>query len=462
MDREREAQPSSAALGIKILQALGVLQDSPTGSVVYQEVERLLDRLEESHLRSEQAYATVAGTLLEVLLEHTVPDTPLHTELKLLQARLRPPLVEGEDDILREQVTRYAAQLLARRGLEPDSVQRALGPLLQAQREQGQQGPDGRFEEPGETQTDRHHDSLPSMSAHVFNAVDQRRQKMRELHDSLSEEIHATIAENQEFGVMLDLVIGELQHVGNANDIEGMRQHLLDQIKRLRQGHFGLAEKLASTDRYLQLMESDSQHLDDELARTRLLSLTDELTELPNRRAFMNRLEDEVARVQRYGMPLSLAVIDLDDFKAINDEYGHAAGDEVLRCYANAIFNVLRHHDMVARYGGEEFAILFPNTEHQGAVSALTKIQDHAAEIQCDGPQYSLSLPSFSAGVATYHSGEPPSRLIERADQVLYKAKRLGKNRMEVDAEPGGGEREREVSGWPSSDSSGYSTTSLQ
>ncbi len=99
------------------------------------------------------------------------------------------------------------------------------------------------------------------------------------------------------------------------------------------------------------MLTLDSRHLNEELHRVRELSLTDELTSLPNRRAFMTRVEEEVARVERYGMPLSLAIIDLDSFKRVNDEYGHAAGDEVLRCYATQIFSVFRNHDLVARYG---------------------------------------------------------------------------------------------------------------
>ena len=96
------------------------------------------------------------------------------------------------------------------------------------------------------------------------------------------------------------------------------------------------------------------------------MSLTDELTGLPNRRAFMRRMEDEVARVQRYGFPLSFALIDLDRFKSINDEFGHAAGAEVLRVYSRNIMTVFRHHDMVARYG--EFVRYRPAFDRATAV----------------------------------------------------------------------------------------------
>jgi diguanylate cyclase (GGDEF)-like protein len=165
----------------------------------------------------------------------------------------------------------------------------------------------------------------------------------------------------------------------------------------------------------------------------RLLSLTDELTSLPNRRAFMRRLEDEVARVQRYGFPMSFVLIDLDHFKDVNDEYGHAAGDEVLRVYSKNILSIFRHHDMVARYGGEEFAVLLPNTDADGAVRALNKVKKRAAETRWQTNGVMAHVPTFSAGVSLYKPGESTSAFIERADKALYRAKRLGRDRIELD-----------------------------
>jgi diguanylate cyclase (GGDEF)-like protein len=165
----------------------------------------------------------------------------------------------------------------------------------------------------------------------------------------------------------------------------------------------------------------------------RLLSLTDEFTGLPNRRAFMRRLDDEIGRSQRYATPLALVMIDLDGFKMVNDTRGHAAGDEVLRCYANDVLSVFRHHDMVARYGGEEFSVLLPNTASEDAMSAMRKVQGRVASILCEYEGRKLTLPTFSAGLTLYVPGESPAALIERADRALYSAKRRGRNRVEVD-----------------------------
>jgi diguanylate cyclase len=136
--------------------------------------------------------------------------------------------------------------------------------------------------------------------------------------------------------------------------------------------------------------------------------------------------------VQRYGYPLSLALIDMDGFKAINDRYGHAAGDEVLRNFASNVLSIFRHHDMVARYGGEEFAVLLPNTDKTGALRALEKVGKRNAEGVFPVEDRTLPMPTFSAGISLYKPGETPSSLIERADKALYQAKRLGRNRVEL------------------------------
>jgi diguanylate cyclase len=263
--------------------------------------------------------------------------------------------------------------------------------------------------------------------------LDARRRDIQELQAGLAQQVLDTIAQNEEFGVLLEVVLGELRQVGEITELENLRWTLIREIEKLMSGHHELADKLDSTHHYLQVIESDSRQLTDELTRVRLLSLTDELTGLPNRRAFLRRLEDEVARVQRYGFPLTLALIDLDKFKEVNDKYGHAGGDEVLRVYSKNILSIFRHHDLVARYGGEEFAVLLPNTESEGAVRALNKVKNRCAETRWQSDGSAVSVPTFSAGLALYKPGETSTAFVERVDKALYRAKRLGRNRVELD-----------------------------
>jgi len=204
-------------------------------------------------------------------------------------------------------------------------------------------------------------------------------------------------------------------------------------VEKLGGAYKGLLGKLDEAKRYLKMIENDSQNLSEELARVRLLSMTDELTDLPNRRALMRRLEDEMSRSQRYGFHLTLVLIDLDLFKNVNDEYGHAVGDTILTCYAEHILSTFRHHDMVARYGGEEFAVILPNTDLHGAMSALHKVQKEAAATTCHCGDVEIPAPTFSAGVALLHEDDNVESLLKRADDAMYEAKQLGRNQIIVD-----------------------------
>jgi diguanylate cyclase (GGDEF)-like protein len=257
--------------------------------------------------------------------------------------------------------------------------------------------------------------------------------EMERLHRDFVRQMRAIVAENAEFGVHLGLEIDALDDATKIHHVEDRRKAILASMKKLSESHTQLAKKFGTAQTYLSIIESDKQKLSDELDRARMLSLTDELTALPNRRAFMRRMDDEVSRVKRYGFPLSLVLIDIDHFKQVNDKYGHAAGDTVLRIYSEKILSIFRHHDMIARYGGEEFAVLLPNTDLDGVLRALDKVKSTVPKVQCKIGGITINAPTFSAGVTEYRAPETPTQFIERADHALYRAKRLGRNRIEVE-----------------------------
>jgi diguanylate cyclase len=266
--------------------------------------------------------------------------------------------------------------------------------------------------------------------------LDRKRGEIAKLQEAFAQNVSDAIAQNREFGALLQIELNALQQAENGQEIETLRQILIGGIEELIQGHRSLEVKLRRTSEFLRLIKSDSDRLRDELNKVRLLSLTDEYTGLPNRRAFMRRLQDEIGRAQRYGSPLALALLDLDEFKAINDAYGHTAGDEVLRSYAAHVLSILRHHDLVARYGGEEFAVLLPNTSLDGAMAALNKVKSRAQAIHCNLDGKEVRVPTFSAGLTLYTPGDLHTTLVDRADRALYRAKRLGRNRVEVELSP--------------------------
>lgn len=262
--------------------------------------------------------------------------------------------------------------------------------------------------------------------------LDRKHDEIEKIQEMLAQKATEAISQNKEFGALLEIEHAALQQANTIGEIEDMKQILIGGTQEIIDGQRNLAENLQSSFEYLQVIKTDSVRLHDELNKVRLLSLTDEYTGLPNRRAFMRRLEDEIARVKRYNTPLTLVILDLDHFKDINDQYGHPAGDAVLLWYAQNALPMFRHYDMVARYGGEEFAVLFPNTSKDGAIKALEKMHKHIENAQCEYDGAVIDAPTYSAGLTTFQDGDTPSSLIKRADQALYLAKNRGRDRVEM------------------------------
>ncbi len=175
------------------------------------------------------------------------------------------------------------------------------------------------------------------------------------------------------------------------------------------------------------------QTLDMEEALRRAAT-TDELTGLPNRRAFLHMLDVELARSTRSGAPLALALIDLDHFKSINDRFGHAGGDEVLRRFAQVARETIRTADVIGRIGGEEFAVLMPDTDQVQSGIAGERLREAIERRRLILPSGALVPLTISVGVAHRIDSEDRDRLIVRADEALYEAKESGRNRTRLAA----------------------------
>jgi diguanylate cyclase (GGDEF)-like protein len=164
----------------------------------------------------------------------------------------------------------------------------------------------------------------------------------------------------------------------------------------------------------------------DLLARLEAIARTDDLTGLANRRAWEELLPTELARARRDESPLCVAMLDLDHFKAFNDEHGHQAGDRLLKAAAGTWRASLRATDVLARYGGEEFVVVLPRCDLEDALVLLARLRKATPEDQ-----------TVSAGVALWDGEEAPEALVARADEALYEAKNAGRNQVIV-AAPGG------------------------
>ncbi len=169
----------------------------------------------------------------------------------------------------------------------------------------------------------------------------------------------------------------------------------------------------------------------------RIEANTDPLTQVSNRRRFLKTLDEEFDRARRYEHPMSVAMLDIDHFKRVNDTHGHEAGDTALRALSGLLVSEFRTIDLVGRLGGEEFALVFPETELAGALNACERLHANieAAEIPVDESKIAITA---SIGLASMSSDVPNgSALLKRADALLYVAKSNGRNQIVVECEQG-------------------------
>lgn len=167
------------------------------------------------------------------------------------------------------------------------------------------------------------------------------------------------------------------------------------------------------------------------LDKLKRLSITDGLTKLYNSRYFYNQLKAEISRTTRYERPLSLLLLDIDQFKEYNDTYGHLEGDKVLVGLGKVIRSCLRKMDSAYRYGGEEFTVILPETEGDEAATVAERIRS-AVEVEKFYPDQGKTARSItvSVGVTEYHNQEEVSILVQRADKAMYLSKQSGRNQV--------------------------------
>jgi len=175
--------------------------------------------------------------------------------------------------------------------------------------------------------------------------------------------------------------------------------------------------------------EAQVEQLRLELQRVSEQASHDALTGALNRKGMAEVLERETSRAQRLGSSLCLALLDLDDFKRLNDRLGHLSGDAALQHLATVAKAALRPHDSLARYGGEEFVVILPDIEPDEALEVMRRVQrELTTQLFLSGSERVLI--TFSAGVTQLFENETLAQALERADQAMYAAKRAGKNRV--------------------------------
>jgi len=213
---------------------------------------------------------------------------------------------------------------------------------------------------------------------------------------------------------------------------DSLRQVVRDAVRQFHLRQENLRQHEVIHRQHRELLEL-LRRLSAQNAELERLAATDALTGLANRRRLFQHLEGETTRAKRYLRPLSLIMLDIDHFKQVNDTWGHAAGDAVLKAVSGGLGQVLRETDLAARSGGEEFVLLLPETDLNGAVETAERLLQmvSAREVTLDSGQ-TVSV-TVSLGVTSLEFDESGEDMLLRADQAMYRAKRNGRNQMALD-----------------------------
>jgi len=253
-------------------------------------------------------------------------------------------------------------------------------------------------------------DALKGLIHQMLAELGELGSKTGDFHKSVGR--YAEVIEEADSLESLTGVVREM--VSESRAVQTLVQQTQARLQEEHSKATGLSERVVK-------LEDEMRRLSDEVS-------TDQLTQIANRRGLMQAFELELAKLKRNGGDLSIGLLDIDNFKRLNDELGHSAGDEALKSLAAIVSKALRPSDRVARYGGEEFVVLLPETPVGDGEQILTRLQRSLTGGLFMHKEKQVFV-TFSAGVTGYRLEERIEDSLERADQALYEAKRTGKNR---------------------------------
>ncbi len=260
-------------------------------------------------------------------------------------------------------------------------------------------------------------------------ALERVKTAVHDLLTGVSGNLDAMQGNSHRYGRALEQHRESLERMATIEDLRELERRLLDQVKDVQ----------GANDTYRRALDAANQKVAEQQKELVLLQQSaaiDFLTELPNRRQLDERMREEMGRAKRYSHRFSIVVFDLDHFKRVNDDFGHAAGDRVLRAMARLLDDQKRSSDFLARYGGEEFVLLLPETPLENAVRLAEKIRDRVRETEFQF-QKSVVKVTLSAGVGEVSpEWDSAESLFDRVDAALYEAKREGRNRVCVAPSP--------------------------
>ena len=260
--------------------------------------------------------------------------------------------------------------------------------------------------------------------------LNDREKEFRDIIDLLTKAMATSKAENEDFNLKVYEQSEKLEEIIRLDDIRKVKSALKLEVDNIRAA---IRQKQADDEGRVEILSRQIETLSVELEKAREESMRDGLTDVYNRKAFDRQMKNLVQRNSVMAAPFSLLMIDIDDFKTINDTHGHPLGDRVLVSLVHKCREFIRAEDFPARYGGEEFVIILPGASIKNALKKARHICRAIAEtiyrVDVDGREIELTV-TVSIGVSAYRPEDTEIDVIERADKALYAAKHAGKNRV--------------------------------
>ena len=263
------------------------------------------------------------------------------------------------------------------------------------------------------------------LKASLFDARESIKQMLAGFVDQLASFAEVT----SDYHDKIEGYAGKISAANDISDLESVLGEVMHETRNIQINALRSRDELRSTQKKVQESEARIRELEAELENTSNLVRYDQLTGTLNRRGLEEMFEKETARSKRHDTLLCVGLLDIDNFKKLNDTMGHDTGDEALIHLATVCRDTLRPQDTVARYGGEEFIVLLPETPLEDAISALTRLQRELTKkfFMHDNEKV---LITFSAGVTQMLPEDSQASVIKRADEAMYEAKKTGKNRV--------------------------------
>lgn len=265
--------------------------------------------------------------------------------------------------------------------------------------------------------------------SHLKHSLNEAKEALKQMLAGFVDHLAEFADSTSDYHDKIEVCAAKISKAEDITQLEDVLAEVMRETRVIQLNAQRSRDDLRITKARVEAADKRIHELQDELDKTSSLVRHDQLTGTLNRRGLEEAFEKEAARAQRRQSPLCVALLDIDNFKKLNDTLGHDAGDAALIHLTSVIRETMRPQDTIARFGGEEFIILLPDTDPASATKAITRLQRELTK------RYFLHnndklLMTFSAGVTLYSAGEAQAAVIKRADEAMYQAKQSGKNRV--------------------------------